>query len=45
LLLDEHGAVLTPSRSRYARSVRVSIEGNARFCGGLLRTRYLNRSS
>jgi metal-sulfur cluster biosynthetic enzyme len=47
LLLDEHGAVLTPLRMRYARSVRLSIEGNAGFCRGLLRTRYpevLNRS-
>jgi hypothetical protein len=41
LLLDEHGA----PRSRYARSVRLSMEGNAGFCRGLLRTRYLNRSS
>jgi metal-sulfur cluster biosynthetic enzyme len=47
LLLDEHGAELTPPRLRYARSVRLSIEGNAGFCRGLLRTRYpevLNRS-
>jgi metal-sulfur cluster biosynthetic enzyme len=45
LLLDEHGAPLTRPRLRYARSVRLSIEGNAGFCRGLLRTRYLNRSS
>ena len=40
LRLDEHGAPLTPARERYARSVRLSIEGNAGFCRGLLRTRY-----
>jgi metal-sulfur cluster biosynthetic enzyme len=45
LLLDEHGLEMTPLRQRYARSVRLSMEGNAGFCGGLLRTRYLNRSS
>lgn len=46
LLLDEHGMAMTPLRQRYARSVRLSIEGNAGFCRGLLRTRYpevLNR--
>ena len=40
LRLDEHGAPLTELRARYARSVRLSIDGNASFCGGLLRTRY-----
>jgi metal-sulfur cluster biosynthetic enzyme len=47
LLVDEHGGPLTPPRQRYAHSVRLSIEGNAGFCRGLLRTRYpevLNRS-
>lgn len=29
-----------PLRLRFARSVRISIEGNAHFCRGLLRTRY-----
>ncbi|EHR61221.1 metal-sulfur cluster assembly factor [Saccharomonospora cyanea] len=29
-----------PVRLRYARSVRISIDGNAHFCRGLLRTRY-----
>jgi len=29
-----------PVRLRFARSVRLSIEGNAHFCRGLLRTRY-----
>ena len=44
LLLDEHGDPITeeeaPLRLRFARSVRVSIEGNAGFCRGLLHTRY-----
>jgi metal-sulfur cluster biosynthetic enzyme len=40
LLLDEHGKEMTPLRRRHARSVRLSIEGNAGFCRGLLRTRY-----
>ena len=44
LLLDEEGKVIpaaeAPLRLRYARSVRVSIEGNAGFCRGLLHTRY-----
>jgi metal-sulfur cluster biosynthetic enzyme len=44
LLLDEHGTPITaaeaPLRLRFARSVRVSIEGNAGFCRGLLHTRY-----
>ena len=44
LLLDDTGAAITaaeaPLRLRYARSVRVSIEGNAGFCRGLLHTRY-----
>jgi metal-sulfur cluster biosynthetic enzyme len=29
-----------PLRLRFARSVRISIEGNSHFCRGLLRTRY-----
>jgi len=44
LLLDEHGVELSageaPLRLRFARAVRVSIDGNAGFCRGLLRTRY-----
>ncbi|GAB1513826.1 iron-sulfur cluster assembly protein [Actinophytocola sp. KF-1] len=44
LLLDERGEAIpvaeAPLRLRYARSVRVSIEGNAGFCRGLLHTRY-----
>ncbi len=44
LLLDEHGSPISaaeaPLKLRFARSVRVSIEGNAGFCRGLLHTRY-----
>jgi metal-sulfur cluster biosynthetic enzyme len=44
LLLDVDGqeipAAEAPLRLRHARSVRVSIEGNAGFCRGLLHTRY-----
>lgn len=44
LLLDEHGRLIgaaeAPLRLRFARAVRVSIDGNAGFCRGLLHTRY-----
>jgi metal-sulfur cluster biosynthetic enzyme len=44
VLVDEHGTPFPreeiPMRLRFARSVRISIEGNAHFCRGLLRTRY-----
>ncbi|GAB3008022.1 iron-sulfur cluster assembly protein [Amycolatopsis acidiphila] len=44
VLVDEHGEPYpreeVPLRLRFARSVRISIEGNAHFCRGLLRTRY-----
>ncbi|NGN69900.1 iron-sulfur cluster assembly protein [Streptomyces sp. A7024] len=40
LLLDEQGAPLPPDRLRFAQAVRVSIEGNAGWCRGLLATRY-----
>jgi metal-sulfur cluster biosynthetic enzyme len=44
LLLDDNGEVLSaaeaPLRLRFARAVRVSIDGNAAFCRGLLHTRY-----
>ncbi|POX38075.1 metal-sulfur cluster biosynthetic enzyme [Streptomyces sp. Ru73] len=43
-LVDDHGAPYPaeqiPVRLRFARSVRISIDGNAHFCRGLLRTRY-----
>jgi len=44
VLVDEHGASYpvdkVPLALRRARSTRISIEGNAHFCRGLLRTRY-----
>ncbi|MFC7640387.1 iron-sulfur cluster assembly protein [Streptosporangium lutulentum] len=44
LLLDEYGEPIRAEqatlRLRFARAVRVSIEGNAGFCRGLLHTRY-----
>lgn len=44
VLVDEDGEPYPPKeiplRLRFARSVRVSIDGNAHFCRGLLRTRY-----
>ncbi len=40
LLLDEHGAPIGALRLRFARAVRVSIDGNAGLCRGLLHTRY-----
>ncbi|PZG01900.1 metal-sulfur cluster biosynthetic enzyme, partial [Nonomuraea aridisoli] len=47
LLLDERGGPIpaeeTERRLRFARLVRVSIEGNAGLCRGLLRTRYAGR--
>ncbi|GHF65653.1 metal-sulfur cluster biosynthetic enzyme [Amycolatopsis bartoniae] len=44
VLVDDRGRPYpraeVPLRLRFARSVRISIEGNAHFCRGLLRTRY-----
>lgn len=44
VLVDEHGRGYAPTdvprRLRLARSTRISIDGNAHFCRGLLRTRY-----
>ncbi|MDL9935282.1 iron-sulfur cluster assembly protein [Gordonia sp. ABSL1-1] len=44
VLVDEEGKALcaeqVPMRLRFARSVRISMEGNAHFCRGLLATRY-----
>lgn len=44
VLVDDDGRRYLPGeiplRLRFARAVRVSIEGNAHFCRGLLRTRY-----
>jgi metal-sulfur cluster biosynthetic enzyme len=44
VVVDDQGHPLpveaVPMRLRFARSVRVSMEGNAHFCRGLLATRY-----
>ncbi|WP_317441032.1 iron-sulfur cluster assembly protein [Streptomyces collinus] len=44
VLVDDHGRSFPPGevplRLRYARAIRISIDGNAHFCRGLLRTRY-----
>ncbi|GAB3301694.1 iron-sulfur cluster assembly protein [Parasphingorhabdus pacifica] len=44
VLVDEHGRPYQPEevplRLRWARSTRISIDGNSHFCRGLLRTRY-----
>jgi metal-sulfur cluster biosynthetic enzyme len=44
VLVNEHGTPLSaeevPLRLRLARTTRISIEGNAHFCRGLLATRY-----
>lgn len=44
VLVDDHGLPVpedqVPLRLRFARTTRVSIDGNAHFCRGLLRTRY-----
>lgn len=44
LFVDEDGRVIErdkiPLKLRFAKTVRVSVDGNAHFCRGLLRTRY-----
>ena len=44
VMVDEFGAPWTPAaiplKLRFAKAVRISIDGNAHFCRGLLRTRY-----
>lgn len=44
VLVDEHGSALAaegvPMLLRFARTVRISMEGNSHFCRGLLATRY-----
>ena len=44
VMVDEFGAAWTPEaiplKLRFAKAVRISIDGNAHFCRGLLRTRY-----
>ncbi|WP_407442797.1 metal-sulfur cluster assembly factor [Rhodococcus sp. (in: high G+C Gram-positive bacteria)] len=44
VFVDDDGTPITPDaipmRLRFAKSVRISIEGNSHFCRGLLATRY-----
>lgn len=44
VFVDEHGQSVAPEeiplKLRFAKSVRISIEGNSHFCRGLLATRY-----
>jgi hypothetical protein len=44
VVVDDDGHPLSaeavPMRLRFARSLRISMEGNAHFCRGLLATRY-----
>ncbi|MFI7067307.1 metal-sulfur cluster assembly factor [Kribbella sp. NPDC050124] len=44
VVVDEYGGPLEPDavplRLRFAKAVRISIEGNSHFCRGLLATRY-----
>ncbi|WP_338889449.1 iron-sulfur cluster assembly protein [Rhodococcus sovatensis] len=44
VFVDEHGRSVAPEaiplKLRFAKSVRISIEGNSHFCRGLLATRY-----
>jgi hypothetical protein len=44
VFVDDDGRVVPadqiPARLRFARTVRVSVDGNAHFCRGLLTTRY-----
>ncbi|KQY50132.1 MULTISPECIES: iron-sulfur cluster assembly protein [unclassified Nocardioides] len=44
VFVDEHGEPVPPDevplRLRFAKAVRISIEGNSHFCRGLLATRY-----
>lgn len=49
VLVDDDGRPYpreeVPFRLRFARSVRISMDGNAHFCRGLLRTRYPDAST
>jgi hypothetical protein len=42
--VDDHGDPVSaedlPARLRFAQAVRVSVDGNAHYCRGLLETRY-----
>jgi hypothetical protein len=43
-MVDDHGEPVpeaqVPMRLRFAKTTRISIDGNAHFCRGLLATRY-----
>lgn len=49
VLVDDEGKPIAPEavplRLRFARSVRISMEGNSHFCRGLLATRYSDDES
>jgi metal-sulfur cluster biosynthetic enzyme len=49
VVVDEDGGPLAPEavplRLRFAKAVRISIEGNSHFCRGLLATRYADAGS
>jgi metal-sulfur cluster biosynthetic enzyme len=49
VFVDEHGIPVphdeVPMRLRFAKSVRISIDGNGHFCRGLLATRYADGES
>ncbi|WP_067682581.1 iron-sulfur cluster assembly protein [Nocardia miyunensis] len=49
VFVDEHGKRVPPEavpmRLRFAKSVRISMEGNAHFCRGMLATRYTDSES
>lgn len=49
VFVDEHGTPVAPAdipmRLRFAKAVRISIEGNSHFCRGLLATRYDDQES
>lgn len=49
VFVDEHGTPVhpdeVPMRLRFAKSVRISIDGNGHFCRGLLATRYEDEES
>ncbi|MGZ6854557.1 MAG: metal-sulfur cluster biosynthetic enzyme, partial [Mycobacteriaceae bacterium] len=44
VMVDDEGHPVpedaVPIKLRFAKTVRISIDGNAHFCRGLLRTRY-----
>jgi metal-sulfur cluster biosynthetic enzyme len=48
VLVDDHGVPVPPDaapmRLRFAKAVRISVDGNTHFCRGLLKTRYDDES-